>query len=53
MPMPSEQSESENAYVLDAESATEMVRLTKQDQIITKYSQSQVFSEFDRINKRG
>ena len=39
MPMPSEQSESENAYVLDAESATEMVRLTKQDQIITKYMQ--------------
>jgi ubiquinone/menaquinone biosynthesis C-methylase UbiE len=37
MHTPSDQNESANTYVLDAEGAAEMVRLTKQDHLVTKY----------------
>jgi len=37
MDTPEDTTKSENRYVLDAESATELVRITKQDAIVTKY----------------
>ena len=36
MSMPSEQSQSESSYIIDAESAAEMARLVSQDQLTTK-----------------
>lgn len=37
MNTPTDPTKSQNRYVLDAESATEMARITKQDAIVTKY----------------
>ena len=50
--MPEElRQEEENTYILDAESATEMARLSKQDRLITK-GMGGLFSERDDIAGR-